>query len=115
MIKLYQNQMADSLYNYINQHGHVAAEQEFPSYACKMNTMLRFKKVSFEDFTRFYDCVAEIDTDDLEDAFRIGNYVLAEKMKRISSKRHSSMSVGDVCELDGKFYQVMSFGFEEII
>lgn len=115
MIRLYQNQMLDSLYSYVNEHGHSAAEQEFPDYACKMDVMLRGKKMSFEEFTRYYKCVAEIDANDLEDAFRIGNIGPAEKMISVPGERSYSMSVGDVCKLDGTFYQVMSFGFEEIL
>lgn len=114
MIKLYQNQMSDYLYSYVNEHGHVAAEKAFPDYAIKMNVMLRGQKVSFGEFIRFYTCVAEIDANDLEDAFRVGNIGPSHKMSAVEGKRASSMSVGDVCKLDGKFYQVMGCGFEEL-
>jgi hypothetical protein len=108
--------MSDSLYSYVNEHGHVAAEQEFPEYAIKMNVMLRGKKVNnFEEFIHYYKCVAEIDANDLEDAFRISNIGPAEKMISVPGERSYSMSVGDVCKLDGTFYQVMSCGFEEIL
>jgi len=115
MIRLYQNQMHDLVYTAVNQYGHAAAELEFPDYACKMDVMLRGKKVSFEEFTHYYKCVAEIDANDLEDAFRIGNIGPAEKMISVPGERSYSMSVGDVCKLDGTFYQVMAFGFEEIL
>jgi len=115
MIRLYQNQMLDSLYSYINNCGHSLAEQNFPEYGVKMDVMLRGKKVSFEEFTRYYTCVAEIDANDLEDAFRISNIGPAEKMISVPGERPYSMSVGDVCKLDGTFYQVMAFGFEEIL
>lgn len=114
MIKLYQNQMSDSLSSYVNQHGHAAAEIEFPEYAVKMKTMLKFQKIDRSDLA-YYECVAKIDTDDLEDAFKIGNIGPAEKIEKMRGRRPHSMSVGDVCELDGKFYQVMGCGFEEIV
>jgi hypothetical protein len=115
MIRLYQNQMSDSFYSYVNEHGHVAAAQEFPEYAIKMNIGTHGKKVSYEEFIHYYKCVAEIDANDLEDAFRIGNIGPAEKMISVPGERSYSMSVGDVCKLDGTFYQVMDFGFEEIL
>ena len=115
MIKLYQNQMPDALYSYVNEHGHVAAEEKFPEYAVKMDVTLRGKKIGLEELIRFYACVAKIDADDLEDAFRIGNIGPAEKISAVNGKRAYSMSVGDVCRIDKTFYQVMSCGFEEIV
>lgn len=114
MINLYQNQMSDSLYHYVNQHGHAAAEIEFPEYAVRVKTMLKFQKINLSDLA-YYECVAKIDTNDLEEAFKIGNNGPFEKIEQMRGRRRHTMSVGDVCELDGKFYQVMSVGFEEIV
>jgi hypothetical protein len=62
----------------------------------------------------FYDMVATVDTDDLEEAFELMN--LWEQPERVSKLlRCSSMSVGDIVETEnGDRYLCASFGFEKI-
>lgn len=65
-----------------------------------------------ELFDDYYVHVADLDCDDLNDAFEIGNIGPEEKYTRY--ERMHSVSVGDVLEKDGVKYVVASFGFEEL-
>jgi len=71
-----------------------------------------FKAENFE----FYDHVANIDTDDMEEAFRAMNMWdedLSPNVERLG--RCSSMSVGDILEMeDGTKFRCASFGFDAI-
>ena len=62
--------------------------------------------------------VAEVQTDDLDDAFRDTNHIDRawyenDNVKVIKESR--STSVGDVMELGGKRFIVASLGFKELI
>jgi len=113
MIRLFQIQVTNEMSNFINQRGRISAMVEYPEYAVRMGAM-NGDKVRLSDIEHYAD-VAQIDTDDLEEAFKISNIGPVEKISFTPSKRASSMSVGDVCEHQGAFYQVMSFGFEELV
>jgi hypothetical protein len=61
--------------------------------------------------------VAEVDTNSLEDAFRLTNHIDEAwfnnpEVKVIKKSR--STSIGDVMELDGKKYIVNDIGFKEV-
>jgi len=60
-----------------------------------------------------YAKVAEIEANDLEHVFEIGNIGPEESITRMGSM--SSISVGNIIEdADGKRFVVASFGFDEI-
>jgi len=60
-----------------------------------------------------YEHTATIDTNDLDEAFEIGNIGPIGKINQVSSKFHS-LSVGDILELDSEKYIVASFGFDKL-
>ena len=78
-------------------------------------TLLTWGSVKWDEtFWRFFQPVATVETDDLEDAFKIMNlWEEPEKVERITD-RIRSLSVGDIIKKDGRFYMVDSFGFGEI-
>ena len=63
--------------------------------------------------------VAEVDTDDLDEAFRLTNnithlWVINKGVRAVESVQHRSTSVGDLLEWNDKIYVVESFGFREL-
>ena len=66
----------------------------------------------------FYEAVAKIETDDLEESFEIHNKSRAFGIEddRIQAiKEHWSMSVGDIVrDSDGNHHMVCRIGFEKI-
>ncbi len=68
-----------------------------------------FKASNFQ----YYDHVANVDTNDMEEAFELMNLWNDEsKVERLGPC--SSMSVGDILDVDGKLFRCASFGFEVI-
>ena len=60
-----------------------------------------------------YELVAELDCDDLDDAFEIGNIGPEELYTRFAPMH--SVSVGDILELDcGTKYVVANCGFDKV-
>ena len=69
-----------------------------------------FKAENFQ----YYDHVANVDTDNMDDAFGLMN-MWDDDTKVDQLSPCSSMSVGDILELeDGKLYRCASFGFEQL-
>lgn len=60
-----------------------------------------------------YEHTATIDTNDLDEAFEIGNIGPIGKIERFSLKFHS-LSVGDILELNKEKYIIASFGFDKL-
>lgn len=63
-----------------------------------------------------YDVVCEIDADDLDQVFQIGNIGPQEKINRVADRMHS-VSVGDVIRVKGDMSSsvvVASFGFKKL-
>lgn len=109
MIKVYQIQLTDEEINLINTQGFGATPrtQAYSDRAFEST----FKAESFEH----YDHVANVDTDDKEEAFSLMNLWDDEsKIERVSD-RVSSMSVGDILVMeDGRRFRCASFGFKGI-
>lgn len=66
-----------------------------------------------------YNLVAEVNTDDLADAFYLTNSIddywgNNPGVEEFNSK-HRSTSVGDIMERDGKWYVVAPIGFTELV
>jgi hypothetical protein len=68
-----------------------------------------FKAENFQ----YYTHVANVDTNDMEEAFALMNLWEDEsKVEKLGPC--SSMSVGDILDVDGKLFRCASFGFDEI-
>jgi hypothetical protein len=67
-----------------------------------------------------YKHVADVDLDDLEDAFRLTNHIHSVWNENTDAHvepqpgPQRSTSVGDIIERDGEFFLVAPFGFETI-
>jgi hypothetical protein len=69
---------------------------------------------SREEFDDLYREVAEIDVDDPEEAWQKWNRGSGRESREFYDAEVRSMSVGDVLEMDGTFYQAQNIGWEEI-
>lgn len=104
MIKVYQLQLTNEEMAIVNSDGWYTPR--IHAYFAK-GSETRFRAAHFQ----YYNHVANVHTDDMEDAFREMNLWEDESMiERLG--RCSSMSVGDILELeDGSLHRVASFGF----
>jgi hypothetical protein len=103
MIKVYQIQLTDLEITVANEGGSTPRLKAY--FDRSFDSM--FKAENFEHYTH----VANVDTDNMDDAFGLMNMwdepQLVEKLGPCSS-----MSVGDILELeDGSRYRCASFGF----
>ncbi len=105
MIKVYQIALTDAEIDAINR-----GEETEKSKAYFGRSFDRtFKAENFQ----YYTHVATVDTRDLEKAFEYMNLWNSDKVQKVT-RLVSSMSVGDILELDGTKFRCASFGFEEI-
>lgn len=65
-----------------------------------------------DDYKQYYTRVYEVDTDDLEEAFKSTNLWEDNKVTRLVNG--SSSSVGDIFVKDGDCYIVDNFGFANV-
>lgn len=101
MIKLYQIVITKEIAKRVN------AGETIAKFEASRDAMC------FGEFTgrEHYDHVADLDTDDLDDAFRIGNIGPESSITR--HDRMHSVSVGDVLvKADGTAHIVKACGFE---
>lgn len=108
MLKVYQIRLTDQEHNMVNAYGWEATLKTTAYANRSIHT-----DVNLFDFD-FYDHVADVDTNDFEEAFRLMN--LWEEPTRVARfGKVASMSVGDVVEdMEGNLFMVSSFGFEKI-
>lgn len=114
MITVYQVQLTDEQYDRVNAVGHEAAANEIPAYRAHLECSF-FGAAKFQpEFFASYAPVAKFDTEDLEEAFTIGNIFegFEDQIERIAPMH--SVSVGDILEKNGKFFMVDSFGFKQV-
>lgn len=105
MIKVYQIQLTDAEVDAINR-----GEESEKSKAYFARS---FERTFKAEYFQFYTHVANLDTGDMEEAFELMN--LWENESKIEKLgRCSSMSVGDILEVDGKLYRCSSFGFNSL-
>ena len=107
---VYQIELSKAIVNEVNQLGdHLKACDAFPSYNAYFQT--RWGKWEPE-FLAYYTLVAEINTDDLEEVFEVGNgYGDQSKLRRISPMH--SVSVGDlVRNAKGEWFLCAPVGWE---
>jgi hypothetical protein len=105
MIKVYQIQLTDAEVAAVN-NGETS--DRIKAYFDR-SFERTFKAENFQH----YDHVANVATDDMEEAFSLMNLWNDEsKVERLGLC--SSMSVGDILDVDGTLFRCASFGFEAI-
>ncbi len=105
MIKVYQIQLTDAEIAAVNDG---ETSDRIKAYFDR-SFERTFKAENFQ----YYDHVANVATDDMEDAFRLMNLWDDEsKVERLGPC--SSMSVGDILEVDGALFRCSSYGFTAI-
>jgi hypothetical protein len=104
MIKVYQIQLTDAEITAVNSGETSDRIQAYftRSYA------VPFKAENFQ----YYTHVANVDTNDMEEAFAAMNLWEGATVEKLGPC--SSMSVGDILEVDGKLFRCATFGFDEI-
>ena len=106
MIKVYQIQLTDAEYLAVRNNGKTTPRIQ--AYLSRSFDSM-FKTENFQ----YYDHVANVDTNDMEEAFALMNLWNDEsKVERLGPC--SSMSVGDILDVDGKLYRCASMGFDEV-
>ncbi len=115
---VHQIKIERSVYDQVNKLGHEGAAEKFPEYRAYMDTMFRGSKGYKSEYEQFYIPVCEIEAEDLNGVFHIGNMGPEERIKRLAPMH--SVSVGDIIEcggtdtIRGVRFMVDSFGFKEI-
>jgi hypothetical protein len=106
MIKVYQFQLTDAEIDAINSG---EESEKFTAYFGRS-----FERTFKPEFLQYYTHVANVDTNDMEEAFQLMN--LWEDESRVEKLGPcSSMSVGDILVLEcGWIYRCASFGFAPI-
>ncbi len=102
MIKVFQIRLTDAEVDAINR------DETFPKAKAFFDRSFErtFKAENFQ----YYDHVATVDTNDMEEAFRAMN-LWDDSATVLKNGPCSSMSVGDILEVDGKLFRCASFGF----
>ena len=110
MIKVYQIQLTDAEVAAVNSG---ETSDRIKAYFDR-SFERTFKAENFQ----YYTHVANVDTDDMENAFEAMNLweesIYFEDMSIQTLGRCSSMSVGDILDVDGKLFRCASFGFDAI-
>ena len=107
MIEIHQVQLTDELYRSIN-----AGEDTPEVHAFHAS---KFGKIEEAERLGMFEKVAEVDTDNLEEAFNIMNRFSEEDLEKITKvSPYHSMSVGDVAVKDGVRFLCASVGFKEL-
>jgi len=104
MIKVYQIQLTDAEIAAVN-NGETS--DRIKAYFDR-SFERTFKVENFQ----YYDHVANVDTNDMEEAFAAMNLWEGATVEKLGPC--SSMSVGDILEVDGKLFRCASFGFDQI-
>lgn len=105
MIRVYQIQLTDAEVDAANRGEQTPRIKAFFDRSFERT----FKAENF----KFYDHVANVDAADMEEAFSLMN-LWYDESKVVRLGRCSSMSVGDILEVDGSLYRCASFGFSLI-
>ena len=109
-LSVYQWHLTQELVDLVNEKGWSANEATL-AYLDKS-----FGRDTFDAAANFsnYELVAQIATDDLTEAFSLMNlWNKEDRILRIGEKQ-SSMSVGDILELNGEFFVVENCGFKKL-
>ena len=110
---VFQIRLTEEMIDCANAIGHTAACQQFPAYRHYMDTThLGAKGYRGDAAFKFYDKVATIEADSLEDVFTIGNIGPEHKITR--HERMHSISVGDIVWDGNDAHIVDCFGFVKV-
>ena len=104
MIKVYQIQLTDAEIAAVN-NGETS--DRIQAYFTR-SFAVPFKAENFQ----YYTHVANVDTADMEEAFAAMNLWEGATVEKLGPC--SSMSVGDILEVDGKLFSCASMGFDQI-
>ena len=104
MIKVYQIQLTDAEIAAVNNGETSDRIKAYFDRSFEGN----FKAENFQ----YYTHVANVDTNDMEEAFAAMNLWEGATVEKLGPC--SSMSVGDILEVDGKLFRCASCGFDEI-
>ena len=104
MIKVYQIQLTDAEIAAVN-NGETS--DRIQAYFTR-SFAVPFKAENFQ----YYAHVANVDTNDMEEAFAAMNLWEGATVEKLGPC--SSMSVGDILDVDGKLFRCATFGFDEI-
>lgn len=108
MLKVYQIHLNDIEYILVNEQGWSASPKT------KAYSSAQFGQVDTDTF-KYYTHVANVATDDMEQAFESMNLWNDNLVEKVAD-RCSSMSVGNVIMTEeGDFYVCASFGFEKVV
>ena len=110
--QVHQIQISDEIHDDVNRLGHAGAAKKYPAYAAYMAMSFHGSERFDIRFLEHYTVVAEIDAEDLEQVFVIGNIGPEENITRIRPMH--SISVGDIVELKGQYFVVDSTGFTSL-
>lgn len=114
MIRIFQIVFTDEIVDAINSQGHDGAVSQCPQYGVYLRNIRGADRYQPEDF-RYYEPVAEVDTDQLFEAFTISNGMGDESRYHVlPGARPRSLSVGDIVELNGQYHIVDVLGYKEI-
>ena len=108
MIKVYQIQLTDAEIAAVN-NGETS--DRIKAYFDRS-----FERTFKAENFKYYEHVANVDLDDMENAFEAMNLweesIYFEDVFKLAPC--SSMSVGDILDVDGKLFRCASMGFDEI-
>jgi hypothetical protein len=104
MIKVYQIQLTDAEIAAVN-NGETS--DRIQAYFTR-SFAVPFKAENFQ----YYTHVANVDTNDMEEAFAAMNLWEGATVEKLGPC--SSMSVGDILDVDGKLFRCATFGFDAI-
>lgn len=107
--KLYQIRLTDQEVDMINDLGHGAVPKQIVKL--DMHFADNTQELAEDAFNAgYYSHVANIQAEDLEDVFRVGNLCVEDQIERLDFM--ASPSVGDVIvDESGFFYVIARFGF----
>lgn len=107
--KLYQIRLTDQEVDMVNDLGHGSVPKQVAKldmhFADNIHELAEKAMAA-----RYYSHVANIQAENLEDVFRVGNLCVEDQIERLDSM--ASPSVGDViADENGFFYVIAPFGF----
>jgi|FreactTroBogLake_1042271.scaffolds.fasta_scaffold10448_1 hypothetical protein len=112
--EVFQIRLADSIYDAVNLLGRTKASELYPDFAAESDVSFFGSKRFKPQYLKYYNKVAEVEADGLEEVFEIGNgYGDQSKITRLA--RMHSVSVGDIIRVDtGRYMMVDGIGFTEV-
>lgn len=113
--EIFQIRISNRVYDEVNRlDSHDAAAKVFPEYEAHLAVSFYGSEKFEPRFLKHYDKVAEVECEDLEDVFEIGNGH-GDQSKLTRLERMHSVSVGDIVRLDtGRYMMVDGMGFNEV-